>query len=123
MKILPKDKALIDELRRKQDQNALFLGIVEAEYDAKLAECLRQGWDSVRRGSLLVEREDHREFLLAKIRSTREEQRVAGEAALCAIGVDTAKAEYQIHEAEVLQLVAGHWVPYETAQAFGMRAE
>ena len=121
MKILSKDKTRIDELRRKQDQNALFLGIVEAEYDEKLAECLRQGWDSTRRGSLLVEREDHREFLLAKIRSTREEQRAAGEAALKAVGIDLNRGDYQIHNDEVLQLVAGHWVPYETAQAFGAR--
>lgn len=118
MKIKQEHHDAIEGLLRKQNQNALFLGIVEVEFEIELTKVVAQGNDLTRRGALLVEREERRAFLLESVRQTRAAQKTAGEAALLAFGIDPAKGEYMIDGDEVLQLVGGRWVTYETAQQF-----
>lgn len=118
MKIRQEDRDAIEELLRKQNQNALFLGIVEVEYDVELAKITAEGNDRVRRGAVLVERADRRDALMQTVRRVREEQKAAGEAALRAAGLDPDKGDFAIDGDEVLQLVGGRWVKYETAQQF-----
>lgn len=118
MKISKESRDLIDTLNLKQDQNALLIGTLEMEFEDNLERVKQEGDDRTRRGALLVEREDRREFFMQAVRRTHAEQKAAGEAALRACEIDPERGEYRIEGDEVRQLVNGRWVSYETAQQF-----